>query len=51
MSLQGKRILVIEDALLLALCVGQVLEEQGCEVREPLNYLHWELGGQGPDSA
>jgi DNA-binding response OmpR family regulator len=35
MSLQGKRILVIEDELLLALCVGQVLEEQGCKVIGP----------------
>ena len=35
MSLQGKRILVIEDELLLALCVGQTLEEQGCKVIGP----------------
>ena len=35
MSLQGKRILVIEDELLLALCVGQALEEQGCKVIGP----------------
>ena len=35
MSLQGKRILVIEDELLLALCVGEALEEQGCEVIGP----------------
>jgi DNA-binding response OmpR family regulator len=35
MSLQCKRILVIEDELLLALCVGQALEEQGCIVIGP----------------
>jgi CheY-like chemotaxis protein len=35
MSLQGKRILVIEDELLLALCVGQALEEKGCKVIGP----------------
>ena len=35
MSLQGKRILVIEDEFFLALYVGQVLEEQGCEVIGP----------------
>ena len=35
MSLKGKRILVIEDELLLALCVGEALEEQGCEVIGP----------------
>ena len=35
MCLQGKRILVIEDELLLALCVGEALEEQGCEVIGP----------------
>ena len=35
MSLKGKRILVVEDELLLALCVGQALEEQGCKVIGP----------------
>jgi DNA-binding NtrC family response regulator len=35
MSLQGKRILVIEDDIFLALCVGQALEEQGCAVIGP----------------
>jgi CheY-like chemotaxis protein len=35
MSLLGKRILVVEDEFFLALCVGQVLEEQGCAVIGP----------------
>jgi two-component SAPR family response regulator len=35
MSLLGKRILIIEDEFFLALCVGQVLEEQGCAVIGP----------------
>ena len=35
MSLLGKRILIMEDEFFLALCVGQVLEEQGCAVIGP----------------
>ena len=35
MSLAGKRILILEDEFFLALCVGQTLEEQGCEVIGP----------------
>ncbi len=35
MSLLGKRILVVEDEFVLALCVGQVLEDQGCAVIGP----------------
>src|SRR5688500_15916585 len=35
MSLLGKRILVVEDEFVLALCVGQVLENQGCAVIGP----------------
>jgi CheY-like chemotaxis protein len=35
MSLLGKRILVVEDEVFLALCVGQVLEDQGCAVIGP----------------
>lgn len=52
--LSGRRLLIVEDEMLLAMDLELLLEEQGCEVLRPANSIERALGlleTERPDAA